>query len=105
MLEVERALVVPSPDAVALAPDVEPPAECVVVGLPPTLVEELTLPPPAVTVVELPASVTLVLSMIVHVVPSSSFIVSARAAPHRETPNAVVKIFRIIVILLQRPAA
>jgi hypothetical protein len=77
MLEVEKECVVRSLDD-ALVLDVEDPvAELVVVVFPPIVVEELTLPPPAVTVVELLPSDELLLSMIVQVAPSFSFIVSA----------------------------
>lgn len=99
MLEVEKDCVVPSPDD-ALVLDVEDPvAELVVVVFPPIVVEELTLPPPAVTVVELLPSGELLLSMIVQVAPSFSFIVSAATSPQKNRVNGAINIFAFMSYL------
>jgi hypothetical protein len=99
MLEVEKECVLLSPDD-ALVLDVEDPvADLVVVVFPPIVVEELTLPPPAVTVVELLPSDELLLSMIVQVAPSFSFIVSAATSPQKNRVNGAINIFAFMSYL------
>jgi hypothetical protein len=92
MLEVEKDCVVPLPDDELVLDAEEPVAELVVFVFPPIVVDEVTLPPPAVTVVEVLPLGKLLLSMIVHVPPSSSFIVSA-ASSLQNRGNAAIKIF------------
>nr|WP_314092242.1 hypothetical protein [uncultured Shinella sp.] len=88
-LALEKACVPAVPeleDELALD-DVEPPLECMVVVLPPIVVEDVTFPPPAVTDDAVSPAAELLLSITVQVVPSSSVTVSADAWPAKKRPR------------------